>query len=46
VALVLQAFAPDVSQASGLAGEARSAVTRASARMSEAARGFWQHPND
>jgi hypothetical protein len=45
-ALLLQAFGPDLQQASGIAGEARSAVTRAGARVSEAARDFWQHPSD
>ena len=46
LALLLQAFGPDVQQASGIAGEARSAVTRAGARVSEAARDFWQHPSE
>jgi serine/threonine-protein kinase len=46
LALLLQVFAPELPQASGLAGEARNAVTRAGARVTEAARGFWQHPND
>jgi len=46
LALLIQVFAPDLQQASGLAGEARSAVTRAGARVSEVARDFWQHPSE